>query len=242
MIDSLVILGDSLFGSRVSVDDAVADAERLGIDGIVAAPARGRDYVLPAANTRLAEEAAAQPAVRRLVRVDPNQGQAAVAELHRGIDELGCIGVFLNPDEEVFRIQDAEPVVRVAAERGLPVVIAAGVPLRSEPLQILELAQRVPRSQLVLTSGGQINISGLSMVDAWAALEQAPNLAVLSNGEYRQDFLERIVRDLGAERLLFASFAPYYEQAFEVTRIRSARFSVIERDLVMEGNARRLFG
>ncbi len=241
MIDALVVVGDSLFGRSLHLADCLENAKRLGVDGVVAAPARGRDYELPPANTRLAAEANGQTEVRRLARVDPNQGGAAIAELERCLDELGCVGLYLDPDEEVFRIQDAEPVVAAARDRGRPVVINAGVPLRSEPLQILEVAERVPDASIVLTSGGQINISGLSMVDAWAALQKAPNLSVLSNGEYRQDFLERIVRDLGPSRLLFASFAPYYDQTFEAIRIGNARFGQAERDFVEWGNARHLF-
>ena len=37
-----------------------------------------------------------------------------------------------------------------------------------------------------MTTGGQINISGLSVVDAWLALTTTPNLHVLTNGVYRQ--------------------------------------------------------
>jgi predicted TIM-barrel fold metal-dependent hydrolase len=242
MIDALVILGENLFAETLTVNQCLANAERLGVTGVIAAPARGRDYHLGAANDRLAVDSAPHPAIRRLARVDPNQGSDAVDELRRCIRDLGCVGLFLNPEEEVFRIQDAEPLVREAAERGLPTVIAAGVPLRSEPLQILDLADRVPEARLILTSGGQINISGLGMIDAWLALLRNANLFVLSNGEYRQDFLERIARDLGPERLLFASFAPYYEQAFEVARIRNVEYDPAARALIERANALQMFG
>lgn len=242
MIDSLVVLGENLLGPSLSVPECVSRGARLGIDGFVAAPARGKDYVLPAANDRLAAEAASVGNIRRLARVDPNQGNEAVAELRRCLGELGCAGVFLNPDEEAFRVQEAEQVVRTAAEAGVPVVIVAGIANRSEPLQVLDLAARVPDAQLILTSGGQINISGLSMVDAWAALTASPNISVLSNGEYRQDFLERIPRELGPERLMFASFAPYFEQPFEVARIRNIRYTLAEAAAIHHDNGARAFG
>lgn len=241
MIDSLVILGENLFGPSFSVSQCLEQAGRLGIDRVVAAPARGRDYDLVSANTRLADEAGGHSAVSRLSRVDPNQGTDAREELRRCVDQLGCVGVFLDPGEEVFRVQAAEDLVRDAAERGLSTVIVAGVPLRSEPLQILELAERVPQARLILASGGQVNITGLGMIDAWIALMKNPNIAVLSNGEYRQDYLERIVRELGPERLLFGSFAPYYEQGFEIARIRNVGYSPQERALIEAGNSRREF-
>jgi hypothetical protein len=65
-----------------------------------------------------------------------------------------------------------------------------------------------------MTSGGQINISGLAMVDAWQALTSTPNLHVLTNGEYRQDYIERLANELDLARVLFASFAPVLDPPF----------------------------
>lgn len=240
MIDSLVILGDNLLGPTLELDALRSYRERASIEHIIAAPARGRDYVLTAANSRLAEATATEPWISRLARIDPNQGTGAIAELHRCVS-LGCVGLFLNPDEEVFRIHDAEPLIRVAAELELPTVVVAGVPLRSEPLQVLEVADRVPTAKFVLTSGGQVNISGLGMADAWIALTSNANIAVLSNGEYRQDFLERIPRELGDGRLLYASMAPYYDADFEAARIRNIDYSAAVRAAVEAGTARALF-
>ena len=58
-------------------------------------------------------------------------------------------------------------MLEVAAAHGAPDVIATGVYSLSEPLQVLRLAATVPEAVLVMTSGGQINISGLGTVDAW---------------------------------------------------------------------------
>ena len=95
---------------------------------------------------------------------------------------------------------------------------------------------------MVLTTGGQINISGLSMVDAWLALTTTPNLHVLTNGEYRQDFIERLAAELDPARVLHASFAPTFDAAFEQARTRSARLSAVARRAIEHDNAARLFG
>lgn len=243
IVDALVIAGPNLFApGSASVPELLAGAARLGIDAMVVAPGRPVTYDLRSANDSLATAASdAGGRVRRLARVDPWQGEAAVAELHRCLEELGCVGVYLSPGEESFPVRVATEVARAAAGAGVPIVVETGAYARSEPLQVLDLARSVPSVPVVMTSGGQINISGLSMTDAWAALRRADNLHVLTNGEYRQDYLESLVAELGPDRLLFGSGQPTYDQAFELERVRSADLGAA-REAVLGGNAARLFG
>jgi 2,3-dihydroxybenzoate decarboxylase len=65
---------------------------------------------------------------------------------------------------------------------------------------------------------------------------------IFTSGVYRDDFLERAVRTFGAERVLFASFAPQFNLAYEHKRVHQVHISDEERALVLSGNADRLFG
>lgn len=242
MIDALSIAGPNLFLEAAALPALLTASAVNGVDGVVVAPGRPFDYALPPANDHLAQQARGLSQVARLGRVDPNQGAAAVQEARRCLQDLGCAGLFLHPGEEAFKARSAVGVLEVAAQEDAPVVIATGLYGLSEPLQVLQLASAVPDAVVVLTSGGQINISGLSMIDAWAALERHANLHVLTNGEYRQDFLERLIRELDPRRVLFGSFGPYYDQGFEIARIRNAAMEPAARELVEGGNAARLFG
>jgi predicted TIM-barrel fold metal-dependent hydrolase len=242
LVDALMLLGENRFGRTLAVADALALCDRLRIDKLVAAPARPLDYHLEPANERLA--AAARASTGRLAalgRVDPLNGRAARAEALRCLDDLGCVGLFLHPGEESFPVTAAREVFEVAADRRRPVVVAAGWFALSEPLQIAQAAADVPDLPVVLTNGGQINISGLSMADAWLALTGQDNLLVMSNGEYRQDFIERLASELGPERVLYASCAPVFDPVFEHKRIRSARMPDEARSAIEGGNATRLF-
>ncbi len=241
-VDALVVAGPNLFKSAPPIAEIVVSSSACGLGKVVVTPGRPHDYALPPANDRLAAECADLPQAARLGRVDPLQGARAVAEARRCLEDLGCVGLFLHPGEECFRLSDAVDVVRTAATAGAPVVVAAGLYGLSEPLQFLALARKVPDATIVMTSGGQINISGLSMADAWAALTRASNLYVTTDGEYRQDYIERIARELGPDRMLFASFSPYYDQAFELARIASADLDALARSGLEGANAQRLFG
>lgn len=240
-IDALTIVGPDLFRPTPDLPETMNEALACGIDGIVAAPGRPTDYHLPPANDALAAVAEGRTDIVRLARVDPNQGRQAVAELRRCIDQLDCRGVFLHPAEEFFAARSATEVVTAAADLGVPVVIASGLYAMSEPLQVLQLAEQVPDATIVMTTGGQINISGLSMIDAWIALNRHTNLCVMTNGEYRQDFIERLANELDASRVLFATFAPTFDRGYETKRIASARLSPGVRHQVEAANAQRLF-
>jgi predicted TIM-barrel fold metal-dependent hydrolase len=240
-IDALSLAGPDLFRSALTLDEVVEHSLELGTDGIVVAPGRPPAYHLPPANDSLASACADRERIVRLARVDPNQGDAARDEVVRCVTELGCVGVFLHPGEESFAIRRAVDVARTAGALGVPVVVTAGLYALSEPLQVAELAARAPDTTIVMSTGGQINISGLSMADAWTALERHQNLHVLTNGEYRQDFIERLANELDHRRVMFATFAPVFDRAFETARITNARLPVDVRRAVELDNARRLF-
>jgi predicted TIM-barrel fold metal-dependent hydrolase len=241
-VDALVVAGENLFEPAVSLEQLVADSTASGIDTVIAAPGRPRTYALPPANDDLAATAEGLSGVWRLARVDPRQGAEAVAEARRCLTELRCVGLFLHPGEENFDLADCHQLVSTAAALDRPVVVVAGVPNLSEPLQLLELARGVPDARLVATNGGHVNISGLGLVDAWAALSRASNLYVVSNGVYRHDYLERVVHELGSNRLLFGSLAPVYDQLFELSRVRGLSLDAESRARVEDQNARRIFG
>lgn len=240
IVDSLVFLGESLFGHAVSAADLLAWLDELEVDVAVVAPLRPPDYHLAPANERVAEAVRAHPG--RLVglgRVDPNLGDAAAAEAERCVGELGLVGLFLHPWEETYRANN--PVVAEVLPDGAPVVVACGYPWLSEGLQVGELARRRSGTPVVATNGGQINISGLGQTDAELALTARDNLVLQTSGVYREDFLEGVVARFGAGRLLYASAYPYFDPRLELVRVRFAHFDDDERAAILGGNARRLF-
>jgi predicted TIM-barrel fold metal-dependent hydrolase len=242
MIDGLVLLGENRFRPALTVERALAVADEDGVEHLVAAPARPHDYHLEPANTALAEVRDRHAdRVTLLGRIDPLNGARAVTEAVRVLDELGAAGIFVHPAEEWFPVSAARDVAAVAADRGVPLVVATGYFGVSEPLQVAELAEDFPSLTVIMTTGGQINISGLSMIDAWTALTRWSNLHVMTNGEYRQDFIERLATEFEVHRVLWGSFAPTFDQRFELRRIRSASMSDEARSSIEHRNAARIF-
>ena len=243
VVDSLVFCGEHRSGWRQDVGEILAVGERAGIDRHVLVAPAPSSHTFEPENERIAGIVAGDPArFDGLARIDPLVGDAAARAAEHALDALGLAGVFLHPGEEGFALDDprVDLVVGVAAARRAPVVVTTGIPWWSEALQVAALASRHPEAPFVLTNGGQINISGLGMQDATAALDSAPNIVIQTNGEYRQDFIEDVATRLGAERVLFASGSPQFEPAFEVLRCRWADLPAAAIELMIGGSWARL--
>jgi predicted TIM-barrel fold metal-dependent hydrolase len=245
IVDSLVFLGDSIFGRSVSAAELVEQLDEAGIDRAVACPAKPPGYHFGPANDAVAESVRAHSdRLLGIARVDPLLGDEAVVELERALGELGLKGLFLHPWEETFRVNDplVDSVVEVARDHEVPVVVAAGYPWLSEGLQVGELARRFPDVSFVATNGLQINIAGLGQVDAELALADNANIAIQTSGVYREDFIEGIVERYGVERVLYASASPVFDPRLELLRVRWAHFDEQQQQALLAGNATRIFG
>lgn len=234
IIDGLLYLGTSHFGSALSARDALDGMDAVGIDAavVVSAHPRGADFA--EANARLMQAAnESDGRFVALARIDPWLGELASAQLRREVSD-GARGLFLHPQEENFQVSApfVRPLVETAGDLGVPVVIAAGYHARSEPLQLAEVASWVPQIPVVLTNGGQFNISGLSGFDATLALRSSGNVIVHTSAMYREDYLKSVVDQFGDGRLMFASASPQFTWEYELARVHYGRFGTAEESIL----------
>jgi uncharacterized protein len=245
IVDGLTMVGTSINGYRLGPEELVASMASNGIDKSVIAPVQPKSYHLGPENDAVVIVQARYP--DRFIgfcRVDPRQGEDAITELRRCVLRLGLKALLLHPMEEGYTINDPPAVrlVREAGSLGVPVIIAAGYPWVAHAQQIRSVAEQAEGSTIVMSHGGQINISGLAQADAFLAMQTCDNLCVGTNGVYRQDFLEECVEAFGSERVLFTSMAPVFDQGFELDRVRSIRMEESQRRSVLGENMIRLLG
>jgi predicted TIM-barrel fold metal-dependent hydrolase len=228
LFDADVRLGHSLFGYHLDIGTLLRMMEKNGIARALVHPVRPRNSDLHAANDLIRDAVRAHPdKLTGFARVDPWLGDEAISELQRVVHEGGLRGLSLDPWEDHYDIADPmlDPLIDAATNLELPVMLAGGYPQFSHPSQITALAQRHPQTRFIATHGGQINISGLLLADAQIMLRSASNVIINTSGVYREDYIEDCVEEFGAERVIFGSGAPIFQQDFETQRIHMAHFS-----------------
>jgi predicted TIM-barrel fold metal-dependent hydrolase len=243
IVDSLTILGTSISGYELTAEELLASMDANGIDKSVIVPVQPKAYRLEPQNDAIAVTHARYP--DRFIgfcRIDPRQGEDAVTELRRCVLRLGLSGLMLNPMEEGYTINEGHAVrlVKEAGSLGVPTIIAAGYPWVAHATQIRSVAEQAEEATIIMSHGGQINISGLAQADSFLAMDTCSNLYIGTNGVYRQDFLEECIDAFGAERVLFTSMTPVFNQGFELDRANSVKMEEADRPSVLGGNIMRI--
>jgi predicted TIM-barrel fold metal-dependent hydrolase len=244
IFDFRTYIGESFDGTRQTVDELLTRMDSFDIDMALVCPMKPYSYDLIDANRYLGS--IVDQHEDRLIgaaRIDPWQ-PGSVQALRRAIELVGLQALYLNPWEETFRvdIDRIDTLMALAAEYRIPVLISAGYPWLSEPLQVSTLAARWTTVPIIMTNGGQFNISGLGQADAALALRKSPNLHFDTAGIYRQDFIEESVEEFGGERILFGSGSPYFDQQYELKRVQLAKVAPENRLAIAYGNAQRVLG
>lgn len=239
-----ISVGPTLHGIAFTIDDLAQAMERADLDGALVSCLKPSNYGFDAANKTLAREISGHAGIVGLARIDPWQREEALKAVRRAVEEYGLVGLHLNPWEENYAVSDplVDPLLRYVAEQDLVVRIAAGYPVVSHALQILELAQRHPAARTLLTHGAQLDNSGLSIRDALLLAKRTTHTYFETSGVYRRDFIEDLVASIGAKRVFFGSNAPIQEIEPELERILAAHLSPQERDAVLGGSLAEYLG
>jgi predicted TIM-barrel fold metal-dependent hydrolase len=244
IIDAHVYIGESINGYSLSLERLFESMDELGIHRAVICPVLPRNYHLEPENDKIGDAVAQnRERVFGFCRVDPRQEEGALKELERAY-KLGLRGLLLHPWEEGYRVNGKQSVrlATLAAEMAMPILVEAGYPWVSNALQVADLCHEVPQATVMMSHGGQINISGFAQPDAFAALANHSNLLIHTSGVYRQDFLEEVIEKFGAERVVFGSSFPVMDQCYELKRVQNLKLKVEDKAKIEAGNILRLIG
>jgi predicted TIM-barrel fold metal-dependent hydrolase len=223
-------------GFALTADRLVEALELIGGQAAVFTLADPDGY--PEANDRILAEAAASGG--RLVpfcRVDPRTDGRAEAE--RAL-AAGARGIKLHPRAENFRLADpeVEPVIALADERRLPVIVHAGRGIPALGRDAVDLARRYPGMRLILAHSAVCDLAWI-----WREAAELPNL-FFDTAWWNTSDLLTLFAFVPPGQILFGSDAPYGTPLHSYTMaLRCALHAGLDADAVrsvMGGQARRL--
>jgi len=220
---------------RQTADDLLAQMDTNGIDRAVICGS-GRHIVVEneEGNRYIAEAVRKYPdRFYGFASVNPWYGDKAVAELRRAVED-GLVGLKLHPSMQGYPAHDPiiEPVVAAAIELDLPIYIHSGTPVFSLPLQIVELALQYPEGKFIMGHMGGADF----YVDVPSSAHRAENVFYETSLTCHVGYVDEIILQAGAQRVIFGSDSPTSQQAAELLKIRLAKLTDVERVGVLGTN------
>lgn len=208
-----------------------------GIDRFVVFPTFGN----APNNEGLAELAAADHRMIPFAWLNPHLGDAAVEEARRLIRDRGFRGLKLHPLLHAFFPNRPllDPLMRVAAEEGIPVIMHSGHSMQSLPWQIAELAAAWPDVPVIMEHMG-LQLGWVE--DAIRQAEKVPNVILGTTAMPFHDKIREAVRRVGSGRVVWGSDAPAIHPRVELVKLRVADLTPAEEADVLGNSILRLVG
>ena len=196
-------------GFTFSGDQLIATLTAADARGVVM-PMHEPDGYPPANDRVLAEAEASGGRLVAFCRLDPKRD--AVAEARRCI-EAGARGIKLHPRAESFELSDPEiePIIAVAHDQRLPVLVHAGRGIPTLAQDALTLARRFPDARIILAHAAICDLNWM-----WRVVPQQPNLFI-DTAWWNPNDLAALFAHIPPGQLLFGSDLPYFTPFMSAT-------------------------
>lgn len=225
-------------GMSQSADDIITRMDAADINKAVVFPFNDGDpgISFSRSNDQIYSDVAGNP--DRLIgfgRLDPNQGEQAMAEARRCVVELGLSGIKLHPHAQKFAI-DSVIVYRIAewvaaARPDIPIIFDNGKP--TSPNQLIgDLAETFPDVTFILA-----HMRGGDFIEVTAAHD---NIFIQTTGVPQVEVVQQYVDELGADRVMMGSDSPYNSMENEVMKVEALQLSEAEKLMVFSGTAKKV--
>jgi predicted TIM-barrel fold metal-dependent hydrolase len=231
IFDAHVHLGNDVDGMAGTYEELTAICDRYGIERCFAFSLDEPDShpAFSKPNDRML--AYAEHSQGRLIPfVRLNLDESPLEETRRCLDK-GAGGIKLHPRSQGFRVNDArlEPIVALAAERGVPVLIHGGRGLPPIADHLAQLIERYPLAQLIVAHAGIADLGALARALGGRAG------AFFDTSVWSPIDLLDFYRHVAPEQILYASDFPYGQQPSSLLiAVRTARLAGLnEGDLRM---------
>jgi predicted TIM-barrel fold metal-dependent hydrolase len=166
-------------------------------------------------------------------------------EMETCLATCGIHGIKLHPSCDGVRITDAraEPFLGYAVDEGLPVMVHCGRWQEMASYRFaLEAASKHPGTVFILSHmGGDIPELEMATIDHIKAAALS-NVRLGIEGVREYWAVERAVRELGADKVIFGSDYPLGHPKMYLGLVDALAMSADQKDLVLGGNMLRLLG
>lgn len=214
-----------------------AGVSRFLVQSVATSPAQ-----VCSINDFIAGECARHPVLTGFGTLHPDM-ERPLEEIVR-LQELGLKGVKFHPDTQKFNMDDDKlfPIYDALSQSGLPVLMHCGDYRYtcSHPQRLARVLDNFPRLTVVAAHFGGWSLWDLALEylkDKNCFVDCSSSIMFLGKVRSRE-----LIKAYGAERVLYGTDFPMWDEKEEIGRVESLGLSMEELELIFSGNAKRVLG
>jgi predicted TIM-barrel fold metal-dependent hydrolase len=171
--------------------------------------------------------------------LNPHFGEKSVKELEIAVKEWNIRGLKLMPTKHGFHIVSnlAHPLMEKCAELGIPVSIHSEGGY-AHPLAIAALALAFPDVPVIMDHMGY----RYWVPDAIEAARIAPNIYLATTAVMEPHYIDKAIKTLGVDRIVFGSNGPLAIPKMQLEVIRFLQLPPEDEAKVLGGTLSKLYG
>jgi predicted TIM-barrel fold metal-dependent hydrolase len=175
------------------------------------------------------------------IRINPLFGEEFVwSTIKHFVENRGLGGIKLVARADFYNPTNIDvigPVLEAAGRYNIPALFHSGHPSRDLPSLQGYAAKQFPNTKVIIAHIGLHDYLAETII----ACKETPNLFADMSQAWPYD-IKAFVREIGAERLLFGTDAPFQSPKVERIKVEECRFSDRELDLIFQENAKHVWG
>lgn len=177
------------------------------------------------------------------VYISPNVLDFSMQELNRCIRDGPMVMIGEIEADARCNVPQMDPIAEWAVENEVVILqhewinAEGNQPTESFPFDVVELARRHPKLQIVCAHTGGNWELGIRAIRATKNV-----YCGLAGSDPTSGYVEMAVRELGAERVIYGSDVGGRSFASQVAKVEGANISDSDKKLILGGNLRRLLG
>jgi predicted TIM-barrel fold metal-dependent hydrolase len=172
--------------------------------------------------------------------VNPNSGKRAVQELENCLSRYRFYGLKLHPWLQGYNAASdvVTPLVEVCQSYDVPIYFHSGT---TPYAQVYQIARHIRNNRSVRFILGHMG-ERYQWQDALEVARNYENAYLETSANMYSFAIERAVRNIGADRILFGTDIPFHYPGVELLKIRRLNISDEQKEWILSGTAAAVFG
>lgn len=168
----------------------------------------------------------------------PSWGEEAVLEMEKAVKNPQMKGIKLHPAINKYYVDSpvVNPIMEMAVAADMPLLFHCGADEYSHPRKLGHLAQQFKQAKIIMGHMGEE-----AVVEGIQVAKENPNIFLDTAGSYnRYNIMVEAINYVGEERILFGTDFPAYNPGPEISKVRDAKITARQKELIFGLNAARL--